>query len=162
MGDPLRRLCPVLTFTPVEGGWAERWRAAAAATAFAFLITLIPAGGARADRAEWESLAHDMAAPWPSQQESSGNLPDGYFGKATTNYGNAVMGYGLLQTGVREHDRRFIRSGLRALAFATRTPASRPPISVFEMQAVASAYNLGRREIPDDPSFKAIRSRLAS
>ena len=123
-----------------------------------------PAGAAPASR--WLALARAMAAPWPAVQEPSGRLGDytdelpGAFGlHAGTRYGDAVGGYALIDAGVRDDDRRLVRTGIRAISFATdpeRRP-SRP--SVFEQFAVAAAYNLARRELAGDPDFARARVR---
>src|SRR5687768_1399053 len=90
---------------------------AAAVIAAALVLSSSPDGAqpARPDATEsrWESLARAMTAPWPENQEPSGRLGDytdelpGAFGDhAGTRYGDAVMGYALIQAGVRERDRR--------------------------------------------------------
>jgi hypothetical protein len=120
--------------------------------------------GAAASR--WESLARAMAAPWPRLQEPSGRLVDytdelpGAFGvHGGTRYGDAVMGYALIDAGVRERDRRLVRTGIRAISFAT-DPARRPSRpSVFEQLAVAAAYNIARESLADEPDFRRRRKR---
>ena len=66
-----------------------------------------------------------MAAPWPAIQRPDGSLPDyldavsdSYGGFPDTRYGNALMGYALLQTGLRERDTEITAAGRRALMFA--------------------------------------------
>ena len=125
-----------------------------------------PTARAAHEATRWTSLARAMAAPWPAAQESSGRLGDytdelpGAFGvHAGTRYGDAVGGYALIDAGVRDRDRRLVRTGIRAISFATdpeRRP-SRP--SVFEQFAVAAAYNLARRALGGDPDFARARRR---
>jgi hypothetical protein len=143
---------------------------AAVVVAAALVLSSSPDGALRArqDAAEsrWESLARAMTAPWPGLQEASGRLGDytdalpGSFGDhAGTRYGDAVMGCALIQAGVRERDRRLVRTGIRAISFATdpeRRP-SRP--SVFEQLAVAAAYNVAREQLAGDPEFARHRAR---
>ena len=52
------------------------------------------------------SLCREMAAPWPGLQFANGTYPDYLHhdeAPASTRYGEAMLGYGLLMTGVREN-----------------------------------------------------------
>ena len=133
------------------------------------------AGTAQAqDREQWRALAREMAAPWPAIQQEKGNYPDYLDGIVYgnnrpqdwvgTRYGDALMGYALIQVGLREGDRTFLESGLRAISFATDPDRVHPPIpvirpSVFEFWAVAAAYNVARRRLADEPLFRDYRDR---
>jgi len=105
----------------------------------------------------WEALAHSIAAPWPELQNADGTFPDYVFGGEpgfSARYGESMLGYGLLLTGVREDDDRLIEAGLQGLSYAvgrSDLQADRP--SVFENLAVAAAYNLARRRLADHPRF---------
>jgi len=107
--------------------------------------------------APWEALARSIAAPWPDLQNPDGTFPDYVFGGEpgfSARYGESMLGYGLLLTGVREDDDRLIEAGLRGLSYAvgrSDLQADRP--SVFENLAVAAAYNLARRRLSDHPRF---------
>ena len=103
------------------------------------------------------SLCREMAAPWPGLQFPNGTYPDYLHhdeAPASTRYGEAMLGYGLLQTGVREDDDALIDAGLRGLRwFVRQTELQRDHPSVFANAAVASAYNLARRKAADRPVF---------
>jgi hypothetical protein len=138
-----------------------------------YLAALTGAAHAQ-DRDQWRALAREMAAPWPAIQQEKGNYPDYldgivYGGNrpqdwAGTRYGDALMGHALIQVGLRDGERSFVESGFRAVSFATDPNRVHPPIpvvrpSVFEFWAVASAYNLARRRLADDPLFDRHRAR---
>ena len=115
----------------------------------------------------WAKLAADLAAPWPDLQikegKFAGRFPDytdRYIkGFPLTRYGEAVLGYALVQTGAREGDDRLVDSGMKALAYvANRPPGTHHRASVFEDMAMPSAYNFIRRELPDHPIFKRNRA----
>lgn len=117
--------------------------------------------------ARWAKLAADLAAPWPALQikkgKFAGRFPDytdRYIkGFPLTRYGEAVLGYGLVQTGAREGDDRLIDSGMKALAYvANRPPGTHHRASVFEEMAMPAAYNFVRRTLPDHPIFKRNRA----
>jgi hypothetical protein len=107
------------------------------------------------------SLCAAMAAPWPGLQFANGTFPDYLHhdeAPASTRYGEAMLGYGLLQTGVREGDDALIDAGLKGLDwFVAQTDLQRDHPSVFANAAVASAYNFARRHVPDRPLFADAR-----
>jgi hypothetical protein len=110
----------------------------------------------------WRELARAMAAPWVRLQRPDGRFPDytdRYIrGLPDTRYGEAVLGYALVQTGVREGDNRLLDAGLKALAYVANRPGwAHHRASVFEDMAMAAAYNLVRRRIPDHPLFRSNR-----
>ena len=52
-----------------------------------------------------------MAEPWPDLQNADGTFPDYVEGGAPgfgARYGESMLGYGLLRTGVRADGRRFM------------------------------------------------------
>ena len=127
----------------------------------AVLLLSLPAS---AHASGWSELARTMAAPWPAVQRADGSLPDyldavsgAYGGFPDTRYGNALTGYALLQTGLREGDARITRAGRRALNFARRPGRVWKRPSVFEQLAVAGAYNLARGR----PRLAQARARWA-
>jgi hypothetical protein len=107
----------------------------------------------------WRSLARDIAAPWPAIQRRSGMLPDYMDERYGSRYGDAMMGYGLVRTGLREGNRAMVRTGLRAVTFATRRPRVQ---SSFENFAVAATYNLARAHAADYADFRRVRAAWES
>jgi len=105
----------------------------------------------------WEALARSIAAPWPDLQNPDGTFPDYVFDGEpgfSARYGESMLGYGLLLTGVREDDDRLIEAGLLGLSYAvgrSDLQADRP--SVFENLAVAAGQVVGRRRLADHPRF---------
>lgn len=107
----------------------------------------------------WAIAARD-AAPWPALQVSDGQFYDYVSGAAdgAGRYGESMLGYGLLQSGLHFGDRRLITSALRAIAYAVDRPwlQVQDP-SVFESFALAAAYDLARVRLVDDPAFRLLR-----
>ncbi|HEU0023268.1 MAG TPA: hypothetical protein VFQ12_01465 [Thermoleophilaceae bacterium] len=102
-------------------------------------------------------LAGAVAAPWPALQTADGAFRGYLHPGPSGRYGEAMLGLGLLQTGLRNDDRGLVLASLRALAYAIRhDPVARTP-SVFEEYSLAAAYNLARRRIAGDVYFQAIR-----
>lgn len=105
----------------------------------------------------WDSLAADMAQPWPGLVDAHGRYPDYVHGGLAPNP-PPVLAYALLQTGVRTGRPELIDTGLRTMNAAVHDiPADRKD-GVFHLFAVASAYNLARQELPDHPLFKDHRA----
>jgi hypothetical protein len=100
-------------------------------------------------------LSERMAELWPDAQKESGHFRSAVGGG--TRFGDAMVGYTLLQTGVRTHDDRLIDSGLRGLTFALDSGRLPSRQSVFETLAVAGAYNLARRHLSSNTRFKDSR-----
>jgi hypothetical protein len=102
-----------------------------------------------------------MAAPWPGLQFANGTYPDYLHhdeAPASTRYGEAMLGYGLLMTGVRENDDALIDAGLRGVNwFVAQTALQRDHPSVFANAAVASAYNFARAHVTGRPLFDNAR-----
>ena len=94
-------------------------------------------------------LAAAMARPWTRLQQRSGRFAAG----GPSPYGDAVIGYALLEQGLRARDRALADSGLRALDYASARVSQRGADSVFANLALASAYNLARRNLGRDPAF---------
>ncbi|MGI8594411.1 MAG: hypothetical protein ACR2ML_08645 [Solirubrobacteraceae bacterium] len=127
-----------------------------------------PAAGAAAPE-EWRALARQIADPWPALQNREGWYPDYIYGggKAfctrrtcrkglgNARYGESLLGYGLIQTGLREGDQRLVDSGLRAISYIVAQPGLQQKLPTsFEGMAVASAYNLVKARQPDNPIFR--------
>jgi hypothetical protein len=108
-----------------------------------------PAGAA------WRALARDIASPWPRLQQRDGRLPDYMDERHGSRYGDSLMGYALIRTGLREDDRALVRTGLRAVTYGVEKRL--PFHSSFENFAVAAAYNLARRQAAHYDAFRAGR-----
>ncbi len=140
-------------------GWW--WASAAVLVALsAVALALSPAPApARRHADSWHALARAVAAPWPRAQTRAGTFRGGLRGTRSTGYGTALLGYGLIQTGVRDHDRRLLRAGIRAVSRTVRVRrrANRRGDGVFESLAVAAAYNVVRAQAPRDRGFRRAR-----
>ena len=92
-----------------------------------------------------------MAAPWPGLQRSNGSYRD--YLKLSTRYGDAMLGYALLQHGILVKDRRLINSGIDGITYAVSRTGSDVSIeSVFENMAVAAP---GTSRAPTSPATSA-------
>jgi hypothetical protein len=111
-------------------------------------------------------LSSRALTPWPALQLPDGRFPDYLRGGAAGRaggYDEAMMGYALLQAGLREGNRPWIDDGLRAVSFAVApSDWARAHPSVFEQAAVASAYRLARKRLGDDPAFAGVRGEWES
>jgi hypothetical protein len=123
-----------------------------------------PAAASRTDqvRKEARTLAREIAAPWgPKRQHSNGEFVDEVGGHSS--YGEAVLGYALISEGIREHDRQKVRTGLRAMRYATdRYSSANGAVSVFQNMAVGFTYRLAQRRLGDDSLWKSIRPTVES
>jgi hypothetical protein len=144
-------------------------RGRVAATAVAACVAALAAGWSAAPaaaandpaRSLARSLARQIAAPWPQRQYSNGRFQDEVGGHSA--YGEAVLGYALVDVGLREHDRRLVRTGLRAIRFATdRVSPDRGRTSVFQNMAVGLVYNLADRRLAGDEQWRRIRPIVRS
>jgi hypothetical protein len=136
---------------------------AACVMAVAAAAAAAPASAAAAP-ATWRDLALAIADPWPALQTKSGHFGD-YVreragGAGRDDYGDAMLGYALLQVGVREGEDRLVRAGLRAVTYAARHPSSEA-IRMYQSLGIASAYNLAREKLPGDERFKDVRGAWA-
>ena len=150
---------------------------AAIAVAAVFGHGVLSGGGGGADSPSgvhdpWRDLAHDIAARWPGLQTRVGWYRDYVYGGGrdfcfarvcranlgNARYGESLLGYGLIMTGVRENDERLVDSGVRALSYVVRFPRlQRQFATAFEGLAVAGAYNLLRVRLPINPRFTRAR-----
>lgn len=139
---------------------SPRSRHAVALAAAALLLA--PASAAAAPQDEWRTLSQRIAQPWPGIQAADGQFPDYVIraapGSMRDRYGEALLGYGLIQNGIRDGDDRATSAGLRSLAFAARKRDPGWESSAFENFALASAYNLARERLADHPLFVAARA----
>jgi len=102
-------------------------------------------------------LDAQIAAPWPALQQPSGRFRNILGGG--TRYGEATLGYALLQAGARADNRPQIHAGLKAISFSVRKSTARSRPSVFENLSIAAAYNIAKRSLRRDPVFKRARPR---
>jgi hypothetical protein len=129
--------------------------------AVAALLTLLFAPSSAAAPAQWTQKAAEIAAPWPGLQLSDGSFRDYVITRDPTgtrdDYGDPILGYGLLLTAARTGDAALADSGLRALEHSLANAARSPSTQVFHQMAVVSAYNLARARFASHPVF--IRAR---
>ncbi len=116
---------------------------------------------AQASRGEWRALSRGLAAPWPRIQRSDGSLPDALRGGRGARYGNGIAGLALLQTGVREHNKRLIRAGLRAVSVQTRRIEDPAGAQEFRTWAVAEAYRIARGRLRHSRAARSTSERWA-
>ena len=114
---------------------------------------------------QWEEAASTIAAPWPALQGDDGHFADYVVrrapGPGRDDYGDAMLGYGLLAQAARTGDTRLRDSGLRAIARALRAGGSRAN-APFRFFALAAAYNVARSSFADAPLFVSERARWES
>jgi hypothetical protein len=141
-----------------------RPRALRACLAGALALLLLAAGPAavRAAPPGWEETASTIAAPWPALQGSDGHFADYVVRRAPgpdrDDYGDAMLGYGLLAQAARTGDARLRDSGLRAIGRALRAGGSRAN-APFRSMALAAAYNVARASFSDASLFASERER---
>jgi hypothetical protein len=135
----------------------------------ALSVAAVPASAGNSS--DWRALAEEIASPWPDLQKGEGELID-YMDEYTnpggkpggTRYGDALMGYALIQTGIRAGKRAWIDTGIRSISWATDPnryfpPGARSDDSVFEQWGVAAAYNLARTHLRGDGGWERHRER---
>ena len=134
---------------------------AVAAIAALIVSTSTPAFAAAPP--EWTQKAAEIAAPWPGLQETDGRFRDYVIARDPTDdrddYGDPMLGYGLLQTAVRTGDAALADSALRALEYSLDRAARSPSTQVFHQLAVVSAYNVARERYPSHAVFQSARAR---
>jgi hypothetical protein len=124
--------------------------------ALALVLARAPSAGA-ATRDELTGYADRVAAVWADRQSPDGLFLDPESGRPSGGYGNVMIGYALLRAGERRGDERLIRAGVRGVSSSIDEPPS--VRGVFDLVAVAAAYNFARERLADDPAFEAARSR---
>jgi hypothetical protein len=134
-----------------------------AALALAWVSTS-PAVGPRA-RSSRADLARDVAASVAAHQSRSGRYANyvarypGFQHHTYSHYAEGLLGYAVLEAGIRAGDRRLIQSGLRALLFAVRKREQIfPGQEEFETLGVASAFELiESTRVVHDPLYRRYR-----
>src|SRR4051812_20706894 len=128
--------------------------AVAAVVAYLWLSPVTPTEAAAPTR--WRSLAEEIAVNWTGNQNRNGTFRDYVYGGhvsfclrlrcrkglGNARYGESVLGYAMVETGLRSHDTRLVDAGLRAINYIVRhRKLQRKRPTNFESMAVASAYN---------------------
>ena len=133
------------------------------AVAVAALFAVAAAPASAAAPSSWSQKADEIAAPWPGLQESDGRFRDYVLARDPSDgrddYGDPMMGYGLLLSAARNGDAKLAESGLRALEYSLDRAARSPSTQVFHQLAVVSAYNLARGRFSSHPVFTRARGR---
>ena len=113
-------------------------------------------------RREARAMAKRIAKPWHhGRQYDDGRFKDEVGGESA--YGEAVLGYSLIDIGLREHDSRLVTVGLRAMHYATnRYSSANGAISVFQNMAVGFTYRLAQKKLRDDERWARIRPTVES
>jgi hypothetical protein len=136
----------------------RRWKRRLIAALAAVLAVVATAGSAQAATPpEWESLASEIAQPWPGLMDARGRYPD-YVQGIPALYPPPVLGYALIQTGLRTSRPDLIDTGLRTLNAAVHDIPGDNENGVFHLFAVASAYNLARGRLDGNPLFSEHRA----
>jgi hypothetical protein len=121
----------------------------------------VPSTAARASEPSLDALASgidaQIAAPWPGLQQPSGRFRNILGGG--TRYGEATLGYALLQAGARSDNQAQVHAGLKAIGLALARSVHRSRASVFENLSIAAAYNVAKRSLRHEPAFKRARPR---
>jgi hypothetical protein len=138
--------------------------AATLALALALIATAgaAPGAGAPAAPAAWSELALAIAVPWPGLQGPDGHFSDYVVNRAPgpqrDDYGDSMLGYGLLQLAVRTGDARYADAGFRSIAYTLSRERTSAAVAVFRYMALASAYNLANEHFSQNALFREQRS----
>jgi hypothetical protein len=107
------------------------------------------------------SMARDIAAPWPDRQYANGRFRDEVGGPSA--FGEAVLGYALLDVGLREDEGRLVRTGLRAIRYAADPRSPRDgKTSIIQNTGVGLAYDLAESRLAHDERWQRIRPVVRS
>jgi len=132
-----------------------------AALALAF-VAGAQAPAAIAAPVAWSELAQSIATPWPALQGPDGHFSDYVVNRAPgperDDYGDAMLGYGLLQLAARTGDTRYADAGFRSIAYTLGRARTSQAVAVFRYMALASAYNLARERFSENPLFRQQQS----
>src|SRR3954447_6890933 len=148
------------TFSDVAGGFVSMARVnRAVCLLLALAFACLGAAPAHAfTAAEGRAAADGAAIAWGrDHQQKDGAIVDYVAERPTYGYATLMMGYGLIRAGVRHHDPESVRRGFSAVDAALKL--NNPHRGVFDALANATAYSWVARNLPDDPSFLALRAR---
>ncbi|HEX8065816.1 MAG TPA: hypothetical protein VF520_04735 [Thermoleophilaceae bacterium] len=137
----------------------------AAVAAVVVAVVLLAGGGSEggsraAAPRPVDRLLGPMTRRYEAVQRDNGHFRGSIGGG--TRYGDAYLGYAMLQTGIRARDPRTTASGLRGLVYSLPRAELHSRPSVFENLALAAGYNLARRHLADDPLFRRTRREWES
>ena len=121
----------------------------------ALIAALVTIGTAQAQAATppaWDALSQEIAEPWPGLIGPRGRFPD-YVQATDPPYAPPMLGYALLQSGLRNGRPDQVETGLSVLNYAVRDIKPQGSDGVFHHFAIASAYNLARDQLADHPLF---------
>jgi hypothetical protein len=109
--------------------------------------------------ARWASFSDRVAASWMGRQTLDGSYYDALVPPGThSRYGESMLGYAMVQAGLRRGDRRLLNAGVRGVDAAVRENGfRRNGDAPFENLAIAAAYNVLRQRDPSQPRFRARR-----
>jgi hypothetical protein len=140
----------------LPAGYSRRvLRRAALLAVAAALLVAAPAGAVT--RGQIAGFADRVSTVWSKRQDSRGYFTDPRTGRHQGGYGNVMIGYGLLRAGARAGNAELVRSGVRGIDTALgEAPGER---GVFDLLAMAAAYNFARTHLAHDASFTAARPR---
>src|SRR3954452_11828073 len=97
-------------------------------------LACAPSSARAAEPGDYQSLAQAIAAPWPGRQHSDGHFAEyipGHDPRNKDDYGEAMLGYGLLQAGLRAGDKDMITAGLNGITHDAEGPDSDAHIRMF-------------------------------
>ncbi len=128
------------------------------AALLAVALALVAAASAdAASRTQIASFADRVSTVWAGRQDAHGYFKDPQTGRHQGGYGNVMIGYGLLRAGARAQDPDLVRAGVRGIDTALgEAPTAR---GVFDLLAMATAYNFARTHLASNPAFVAARPR---
>lgn len=109
----------------------------------------------------WLPFSRRVSRRWVGLQGRDGTFPDAILGAGVrSRYGEAMLGYSLLLSGLRDRRRAYLNAGLRAITWATRRARrAYDGDAPFENLAVAGAYTSMRRSAPGYRRFRRVRKR---
>lgn len=112
-------------------------------------------------RAEWLTVSRELTAALPAQQRADGSFRDAFSADGSSRYGDAMLGYALIQAGTRDGNRGQALSGILAIDAATRRNDPWFATRGFELWAVAGSYNVVRQSLRHLPQARAAMTRWA-
>lgn len=109
----------------------------------------------------WLPLSRRVSRRWTTLQGRNGAFPDVILGsRGRSRYGEAMLGYSLILSGLRDRRRAYLNAGLRAITWATRRRGGAyDGDAPFENLAIASSYTAMRRNAPGYRGFRRVRRR---
>lgn len=111
------------------------------------MVLTIAAGApetAQASQTERLQISRNIANALARTQQPSGHLYNVLHPKGESRYGDAMGGLALIQTGVRDHNPRLTKAGIKAINYTTKSgkPDSWYATRPFKIDGIASSYNV--------------------